>query len=150
MFQRAIDLDPNYATAYAELGLSLIEAVGSGWTDFIADDLARAETLARKALSLDSESTTAYRLLAEAHLARRHFDLVLGQIDRALEINPMPRVFRSAVPFWCGRAEPRRPCPGSKALFALTAPMPERPFSSARPITSLIGTASPSKPSTVP
>jgi adenylate cyclase len=67
MFQRAIDLDPSYAAAYAELGLSLTEAVGSGWTEFIADDLRRAETLAQKALSLDSASTTAYRLLAEVH-----------------------------------------------------------------------------------
>ncbi len=65
MFQRAIDLDPSYAAAYAELGLSLIEAVASGWTEFVADDLARAETLAQKALSLDPASTTAYRLLAE-------------------------------------------------------------------------------------
>jgi len=53
MFQRAIDLDPSYAAAYAELGLTLIEAVASGWTEYIADDLARAETLAQKALLLD-------------------------------------------------------------------------------------------------
>ena len=73
MFQRAIDLDPSYAAAYAELGLSLIEAVASGWTEFIADDLARAETLAQKALSLDSASTTAYRLLAEVHMDEAAF-----------------------------------------------------------------------------
>jgi adenylate cyclase len=107
MFQRAIDLDPRYAAAYAELGLSLIEAVASGWTDFIADDLTRAETLAQKALSLDSESTTAHRLLAEAHMARRQFDLALGQIDRALEINPSDAgnfSFRGEILTWAGRA----------------------------------------------
>ena len=107
MFQRAIDLDPNYAAAYAELGLSFIEAVASGWTEFIADDLARAETLAQKALSLDSASTTAYRLLAEVHLARRRFDLALGQIDRALEFNPSDAEsfsMRGNILVWAGRA----------------------------------------------
>jgi adenylate cyclase len=107
MFQRAIDLDPSYAAAYSELGLSLIEAVASGWTEFVADDLRRAETLAQKALSLDSASTTAYRLLAEIHLNRRRFDLALGQIDRALEINPSDAESFSArgnILLWAGRA----------------------------------------------
>jgi adenylate cyclase len=107
MFQRAVELDPSYAAAYAELGLSLIEAVASGWTEFIGDDIARAETLAQKALSLDSESTTAHRLLAEVHVAKRRFDLALGQIDRALEINPSDAEcfsFRGAILLWAGRA----------------------------------------------
>jgi adenylate cyclase len=107
MFQRAIDIDPSYAAAYAELGLSLIEAVASGWTQFIDDDIARAETLARKALSLDSASTTAYRLLAEVHLMRRRFDLALGQIDLALEINPSDAEsfsMRGNILVWAGRA----------------------------------------------
>jgi len=107
MFQRAIDLDPSYAAAYAELGLTLVEAVASGWTEFIVDDLARAETLAQKALLLDSASTTAYRLLAEVHLERRRFELALGQIDRALEINPSDAesfVKRGEILVWAGRA----------------------------------------------
>jgi hypothetical protein len=61
----------------------------------------------------------------------------------------MRSAFRCGVKFWYGQAEPRRLCRGLKARFALMAPMPERPFSSAQPIISLPDTASPSKPWTV-
>jgi TolB-like protein/predicted Zn-dependent protease len=107
MFQRAIDLDPSYAAAYAELGLSLIEAVASGWTEFVADALGRAEALAQKALSLDPATTTAYRLLAEIDLMRGRLDLALGQNERALEINPSDAESfwsRGAILVWAGRA----------------------------------------------
>src|SRR5438132_2823297 len=107
MFQRAIDLDPSYAAAYAEFGLSIIEAVVSGWTEFVADDIGRAETLAQKALSLDTASTTTHRLLAEVHMARGRFDLALGQTERALEINPSDGdsfLTRGSILMWAGRA----------------------------------------------
>jgi adenylate cyclase len=107
MFQRAIDLDPSYAGAYAALGLSFIEAVTSGWTEFIADDISRAETLAQKALSLDPASTTAYHLLAIVDLDKGHLDLALGQTDRALEINPSDAesyMTRGSILVWAGIA----------------------------------------------
>ncbi len=107
MFQHAIDLDPGYAAACAELGLSLVEAVASGWTEFVADDLGRAEALAQKALSLDPATTTAYRLLAEVDLMKGQFDLALGQADRALEINPSDAesyATRGTALVWAGRA----------------------------------------------
>ena len=88
MFQRAIDLDPNYAAAYAALGGTFFEAVVAGWTEFRDEDVERAEVLAQKALALDPATSTAYRLLAATHLYRGHYDVALGQIDRALEINP--------------------------------------------------------------
>jgi len=107
MFQRAIDLDPNYAAAYAELGLSLVEAAVSGWTEFPADDLGRAETLAQRALLLDPASTAAYRLLAVVDMDRGRFDLALGQTDRALEVNPSDAesyATRGSILVWAGRA----------------------------------------------
>jgi adenylate cyclase len=107
VFQRAIDLDPTYADAYAALGLSLVEAVASGWREFIADDLARAENLGQKALSLDPASTAGYRLLTEVDLMKGRFDLALGQVDRALEINPSDAesyALRGTALVWAGRA----------------------------------------------
>ena len=83
------------------------KAVVSGWTEFVVDDLGRAETLAQKALSLDPASTTAHRLLAEVHMSRGRFDLALGQIERALEINPSDAesfATRGAILVWAGRA----------------------------------------------
>jgi adenylate cyclase len=88
MFQRAIELDPTYAAAYAALGGTYFDAVVSGWTEFRDEEVARAEALAQKALALDPGTTSAHRLPAATHLYRGHHDLALGQIDRALEINP--------------------------------------------------------------
>ena len=107
MFQRAIDLDPSYAAAYAALGLSLVEAVSSGWTEFVADDLGRAETLAQKALALDPASTTAYRLLAVINMMKGRVDLALDDSERALEINPNDAESfreRGGMLIWAGRA----------------------------------------------
>src|SRR5204863_9295624 len=41
LFQRAIDLDPNYATAYDALRRSHFEAVVSGWTEYRDEELER-------------------------------------------------------------------------------------------------------------
>jgi adenylate cyclase len=107
LFQRAIDLDPNYADAYAALGFSHYEAVVSGWSEFRAEELERAEALAQKALALDPATTRAYRLLAQLHLFRKRFDLALAQVDRALEINPSDAdnyAARGSILVWAGKA----------------------------------------------
>ena len=107
LFESAIDLDPNYADAYAALAGSYYEAVVSGWSEFRAEDLERAETLAKKALALDPATTRAYRVLSLINLSRKRYDLALEQSDRALEINPSDAdsyAYRGAVLMWGGRA----------------------------------------------
>jgi Tfp pilus assembly protein PilF len=60
----------------------------SGWSQFREEDLERAEALAQNALALDPATTRAYRVLADINLFRKRYDLALGQLDHALEINP--------------------------------------------------------------
>ena len=124
MFEHAISLDPSYAAAYAALGFLLVEAVASGWTEFVADDLGRAVRLAQKALSLDPATTSAYRLLAEVALMRGRFDLALGQSDRALEINPSDAesyAYRANALVWAGRAAEALPWLEGALRFDRTA-----------------------------
>jgi adenylate cyclase len=107
LFQRAIDLDPNYADAYAALGGSYYEAVVSGWSEFRGEDLERAETLAQKALAIDPATTRAYQVLSFINLFRKRYDLALAQIDRALEFNPSDAdnyAYRGSILTWAGRA----------------------------------------------
>jgi adenylate cyclase len=108
LFQRAIDLDPNYADAYAALGGSHFETLVSGWTEFRQDELERAKALAQKALSLDPTTTRAYRVLSNIDLFSKRYDLALEQTDRALEINPSDAdnyAQRGSILVWAGRSE---------------------------------------------
>jgi adenylate cyclase len=112
MFQAAIDLDPSYAAAYAALGEAYYETVVSGWTEFRQEEIERAESLAQKALTLDPATTSAYRLLSSTNMYRRRYDLALGQIDRALEINPSDAESyfqRGNILVWAGRAAEAMP-----------------------------------------
>jgi len=108
LFQRAIDLDPNYAEAYAALGGSHYEAVISGWSQYREDELERAKALAQKALALDPTTTRAYRVLSNIDLFSKRYDLALEQTDRALEINPSDAdnyAQRGSILVWAGRSE---------------------------------------------
>ena len=76
--------------------------------NFAETSSSRAETLAQKALALDPATTSAYRLLADnQHVQGTLSILPLGQIDRALEINPSDAESlwtRGIILVWAGRA----------------------------------------------
>ena len=88
LFEQAIALDPGYASAYVELGWSRLVTVTSGWTEQTAEVLSQAESLARKALDLDSSNAGAHALLAEVYLNRGQFDLARAEGDQAIALNP--------------------------------------------------------------
>lgn len=87
LFERAIELDPNYSHAHALLATMYLEK----WQDDPGKSdtaLHQAFELANRAVQLDSGESTAFAILAVICIKRRSFDLALQYVNRAIEINP--------------------------------------------------------------
>jgi len=103
-----LQLDPNYAAAHAGLGLAFWDVAQLGWTEFPDDAIARAEELARKALTIDPENLDAHRLLARVNSARFKPHVALIQVDRALALNSSDsesQATRGEALLWLGRVD---------------------------------------------
>jgi TolB-like protein len=86
-FERAIERDPDYAPAWAELALSLVALMDYGHVD--ADDwLPRAESTCNKALELDPDLAEAHSALGNLRSYRRDGPGALRAHARALELRP--------------------------------------------------------------
>ncbi|MFB9265011.1 tetratricopeptide repeat protein [Bradyrhizobium erythrophlei] len=88
LFRRAIEVDPEYAAAYAGLGYAYHLSVMRGWTDQPVDTEKRVESLAGTAIRLDGSNTSAHVLLGAANLRFRNYDQAIDELKLALDLNP--------------------------------------------------------------
>ena len=88
LFEKAIELDPQFASAYTALGWSYHLQVEYGWTEFIEQTSQRAVNLARKALSLDDFQPSAHELLGSVYIRKGQYDLAIAELQQALDLNP--------------------------------------------------------------
>lgn len=86
LLQKAIALDPNYALAYAQLGLSYRQQyLGHGFPSIWADS---AVAVSRKATELDPASADAYHALGRGYEALGKLSLALQSYNKAIELSP--------------------------------------------------------------
>jgi TolB-like protein/Tfp pilus assembly protein PilF len=86
-FQQAIDLDPNYALAYAGLAdVHSILPVYAGTAP--KDDVPKALIAARKAVELDGDLAEAHTALGNALVSNGQLKQAEQEFRRALELNP--------------------------------------------------------------
>jgi adenylate cyclase len=108
MFEKAIDLDPGFASAYVGLGQTYQVQVSFGWSEFPIQALQQAKDLALKALSLEKSNADAYSLLGLVYTFEEQYDLAINKLNRAIELNPNDAsslAFRGQVLLWSGRVD---------------------------------------------
>jgi len=90
--EKALDLDPNYATAWAMLGWAHHNDVDVGMGN--APEASREAALgsamdcAKKALGLDPSCADAYSLLGICHLSKGEHDRAIAMSEKAVELAP--------------------------------------------------------------
>src|SRR5229473_3491755 len=87
MLEKAIELDPKYARAYATLGANYF----LGWVLLLSPDsngLERAFQLAQQAIALEDLLPPAHSLLAAIYAHNIQFDQAVTEAQRALALNP--------------------------------------------------------------
>jgi adenylate cyclase len=87
LFERAIQLDPTYATAYVGLGRVDRYSAIQGWDSNPTESLKRAEALALKAIALDNRSPGAHALLGQLLVQFGDYDRALDELRRAIDLN---------------------------------------------------------------
>jgi len=109
LFKSAIELDPDFASAYGRAASCYIDAKASGWISVTANDVAEVSRLAQRAVELGKDDAIAIALSGRA-LAYVAHDLELGAalIDRALVLNSnFAEQWHSGgwVKIWLGESE---------------------------------------------
>ena len=88
LFENALELDPNYASAHVGLGWTYFQRVSYGWTEFADQSLQHALDLAHKALSLDESNASAHGLAGHVYAFRAQYNLAINEFQQAININP--------------------------------------------------------------
>ena len=102
LLQRAVELDPKFASAYAFLALTHGLDYLNRWSAAPAVSVEQAEVAARQAVALDDSDPWAHWALGLINLYSRRHDGAIGEFQRSIALNPN---------FAEGHDQPRRGVP---------------------------------------
>jgi adenylate cyclase len=108
LLQSAIELDPEYARAYAGLaGVHQFDAT-FGWSESPAESINRAFEFAKRAVALDDSDYLGHWYLGRALIAKKEFDQGLAEYEKAMALNPNAAnllAHMGVALYWVGRPE---------------------------------------------
>ncbi|MSR12978.1 MAG: adenylate/guanylate cyclase domain-containing protein [Gammaproteobacteria bacterium] len=87
MFERAVELDPQFAGAYAMLGRTYLTGLAFQWEDRV-HGLAKLQEFAARAVALDDGLSIAHESLAYSYLGRKEHGQAIAAAERATKLDP--------------------------------------------------------------
>jgi adenylate cyclase len=87
LFEKAIELDPDYAEPYAFLGRTYLTELINQWSNE-PDRIEKTFVYGQKAVALDPSQPTAHETLAYALLARREHEEAIAAARKAISFDP--------------------------------------------------------------
>jgi len=99
MFEKAIELDPQYSDAYAWLGWVQFSQGFLQWSHDYAVSFARAIQLQQRSIALDNLNSFAYAGLSGVYDFTRQYDLSLAAARRAIAVDSNSALGYSALAF---------------------------------------------------
>jgi adenylate cyclase len=88
MFEKAVDLDPRYAGAYAWLGGTYFADWTHRWNKDRAQSLERAFELAQRAATLDDSLPLPHWVLSRVYLWKKQHEQAIVEAERAIALDP--------------------------------------------------------------
>ncbi|UCH08820.1 MAG: tetratricopeptide repeat protein, partial [Deltaproteobacteria bacterium] len=87
LYERAIALDPEFALAYALLGLTHFHEWSLGWSQD-PQSLEQAFELAQRAIALDDSLPEAHAILGEVYLWKKQHEQAVAESEKTIALNP--------------------------------------------------------------
>jgi len=87
-FQRAADLDPNFAQAFAALGYALFAKLVLFNAESPLETLEQASQFANKAIALDDKEALAHFALGRVQTLRGEYEAAIAELRTAVDLNP--------------------------------------------------------------
>jgi TolB-like protein/class 3 adenylate cyclase/Tfp pilus assembly protein PilF len=88
MYEKALELDPNYAQAYAGASVTHLTDWSSQWSQNLQQSLDQAFALAQRAIALDDSSPAAHSILGIVLLWKKQHDQAIAEGARAIALDP--------------------------------------------------------------
>ena len=88
LYEKAVEFDPNYATALAELARVCVQSRNHGWTQNLTEPLRQASDFAERAVKLNDSLPQAHIALGFINMWRRDHEAAIAEVNKGLVLDP--------------------------------------------------------------